>query len=138
VFNPVRSLARIPEKEAYEHLFLEFKGDPKSYWRTDRWDRFEMAKDVAAFANTLGGAIVIGAIERGKVVLEQYNPVSKAELALFQTAHRDAIDKLCSPSPLIDPVHLPYGSGALLALKLPERVQRAGERWAESWRASRG
>jgi len=123
VFVPVHSLEQIPEGLAFERVVLEMKGGPKAYQVTREgtatWDTFEMAKDVASFANTIGGAIVLGAVQRkGELVLARHCPVDEKELADFMAVLRSALDKRCSPPPFIDPVRLPLGHGALLALNV--------------------
>lgn len=85
---------------AYEKAVLEFK---KEYDLADldRDDtRFEIAKDIAAFANSRGGTIVVGAIEdRSTGKLSNFEPV--ANVALLQKAVEQAYTQFCTPVPIV-------------------------------------
>jgi hypothetical protein len=63
---------------------------------------FEMAKDIAAFANHLGGTLLIGAIEQGEV-LRQYHGVPSKITGQVITDYQTAVANRCWPRPVIDP-----------------------------------
>lgn len=60
-------------------------------------DDFEIAKDIAAFANALGGAIFIGIVGGDRFVRPQ--PMSGDEIAAAQRAIETAIRDRCRPAP---------------------------------------
>ncbi|MBK6940906.1 MAG: ATP-binding protein [Planctomycetes bacterium] len=69
---------------------------------SDREDRaFEMAKDVAAFANSVGGTILVGACEdRDTRTLRIYKPLDAQMAAHAEREYEAAIRALCKPVPL--------------------------------------
>ena len=89
----------------YETSRLDFK-------RSVGDDRTELAKDVAAFANSVGGAIVVGACAAGER-LEAYAPLPAECAASVREAYDLAVRDLCLPKPLVEanPIQLPDGIG---------------------------
>jgi hypothetical protein len=71
---------------AFERLFLEMKGDPKAYRNgSGAWNTFEMAKDVASFANAIGGTILVGAVQTKRgLVLERTTPLTRVSWRTFR------------------------------------------------------
>ena len=64
---------------------------------------YERAKDVAAFANNLGGTILVGAVEdRRNRRLGKYEPLDKRTAAEIATAYENAVRDLCYPNPVVD------------------------------------
>jgi hypothetical protein len=85
---------------AREKSDLDFKtyADPRQIW--------EHAKDVAAFANSLGGVLVIGADDKtGQLV---YPGVHGQTVKDVQAIYEGAA-QLCSPSPIVDVIPIPLG-----------------------------
>lgn len=90
------------------------KGGPGAYQRAGAWDDFELAKDVAAFANAAGGTIVVGLVEDTQSgVVRKVRSVTSAEAADLEKALRSAVSRRCRPSPLYD-VDRPAHEGATL------------------------
>ncbi|MBS2033276.1 MAG: ATP-binding protein [Deltaproteobacteria bacterium] len=59
---------------------------------------FHRAKDVAAFANHLGGTILVGAIEvAGR--LDSFRPLAAADASDVRVAYSKAVTDFCSPRP---------------------------------------
>jgi predicted HTH transcriptional regulator len=81
-----------------EHLRLDFKGEQPEKVNQEHLE--EMAKDIAAFANSSGGVIVVGAKEGGGY-LREYKGMRKDEARRVQKDYQRAVD-LCSPRPVID------------------------------------
>ncbi len=80
---------------------------------------FEMGKDVAAFANSFGGTILIGAEEdRKKGILVKYHPMSEAEANSTVSMFNAAVDNRCRPRPFIDPRSLPKDGGNVVAINV--------------------
>jgi hypothetical protein len=76
----------------------------------------ELAKDVAAFANHLGGCLLIGAIERESRVGE-YKGIPTEFADRVQTAYSQAVAQRCSPKPIVDFQRFPTpGGDAVLAV----------------------
>jgi hypothetical protein len=92
-FRPIESAQELPEQDALETAALDFKQAHEPH------KSYECAKDVAAQANTLGGSLIIGAIEdRATLRLKSYRDVS----ATAKDARRDyehAVRDLCAPRP---------------------------------------
>src|SRR5947207_14973186 len=83
-----------PVGSAREILALDFKRD-----LYDLAKPFEMAKDVAAFANASGGSILVGADEdQARHVLASYKPISGEAIAAAQRgAVSGAVRDRCGP-----------------------------------------
>src|SRR5665213_1663216 len=63
---------------------------------------FRLARQVAAFANSVGGTILIGAVEQNEA-LTAYRPFDEERARHVLTAYHDATRTLCSPIPLVMP-----------------------------------
>jgi len=85
--------------------------------RDDVKAREERAKDVAAFANASGGCLLIGAEERGFELI-QYNEVAREKAEEIATSYFTAIQKHCSPVPVIDTQVLEHGNGFVIAVNV--------------------
>ncbi len=94
---------KLPDKgTAVESAVLDLKREmsPK------RESHFTLANDVAAFANHLGGAHLIGATEAQGVV-GAYSGIPTSFADELQTAFTEAIKDRCSPRPLYDFARFP-------------------------------
>lgn len=81
--------------EGFEQATLDLKV------KADLTKVFHLAKDVAAFANHLGGVLIIGASEtNGRV--GAYVQMSEAEMNAAQDAFSKAVAQRCSPRPVMD------------------------------------
>jgi Putative DNA-binding domain len=113
-YQPVRTLPDLQALErSTEGRALDFKtaADPDEWW--------ELAKDIAAFANYVGGTILVGAVEQpsGSAVLRGIDPQEVADLAAgYEMAARDK----CKPRPLAttDPIALPDVDRVVLAVNV--------------------
>lgn len=79
--------------------------------------KFEMGKDVAAFANASGGALLIGAYEDSAKLI-QYKPLSSADAINIRQAFEEAIRDRCTPIPRVLPVQIPHLTGEVLAINV--------------------
>lgn len=97
----------------------------------------EMAKDVSAFANAQGGVLLIGAEEKGAVLIG-YNPVERSQALAIIEAYEKAITRFCSPTPVCDAYDLGRDSGFVVALNIAAypappigvRTDDGTERWS--------
>lgn len=114
MFEPIQVPADLPAiGAAREH----FAFDMKSIGNAGR--RFEMAKDMAAFANSTGGTILVGAVEsKSTGNLESYRPMPEAEANELSKSFSEAAIQRCHPTPFIDPKVLPHGAGFLVAINV--------------------
>jgi hypothetical protein len=112
MLRPVRTESDLPRAgTAYETSGIDFKREVNPNGKT------EMAKDVAAFANAMGGVVLVGACEdRG--VLKEYVPLMQERAALVRNAYDEAVRDLCIPKPLVDCVQVPLGRGFVVAINV--------------------
>lgn len=84
-----------PKEQTIERPILDLKK------QVSLKNHFELAKDVAAFANHLGGALLIGATEvEGHV--GEYEGLPLAFADKVQTSFSLAVAQRCSPKPVLD------------------------------------
>jgi len=109
LYRPIRKYAELPQdgaldaetRERHDRDFKQFV-DPR--------DPTEHAKDMAAFANVLGGVIIVGGeVENGDRV--KYNGVRGQTPDDVKEIYEKQAMKLCAPAPSIDviPIRLPDG-----------------------------
>ena len=111
-FEPFTEATPLPlVGEGYERAVLDLKG------RGGVARAFHKAKDVAAFANHLGGTLLIGAKETAGRVGE-YEPLDEATVATMQKEFSEAVRDRCSPRPLVDFARIPFGAGFVLAVNV--------------------
>ena len=81
--------------------------------RQDPADQRELAKDVAAFANALGGVLLVGAVEdRKRATLGVYKPMADLKDAeTLRKAYELAVTQRCVPQPVIEAVRIETTSG---------------------------
>ena len=94
-----------------EHLQIDFKA------QVDVARQFEMAKDVAAFANSAGGVLLVGAVEEGNR-LARYSPMPEERADAIRVGYSRAVANRCSPVPLCQPNVLRFESGFLVAVSV--------------------
>jgi hypothetical protein len=108
--------------EDYERPAIDFKSKYAVYrmkGNPAKWNTFEIAKDVAMFANALGGTILVGAKEdRTKHVLDSYEPMTDVEAGALTQAFDTAVQDRCSPRPRFDCDRVPKDGGVLLAVNV--------------------
>src|SRR5947209_3105685 len=108
VFIPYTDSTSLPAIGAgFEQAVLDFKLEAETT------DAFQRAKDVAAFANHLGGTLLVGAKEANGVVAA-YVPLTFAVATQVQDGFSQAVSQRCSPRPLIDFARVPSGAGVVL------------------------
>src|SRR5260221_8145127 len=117
--SPLTDLFRITREDQLPHLgpireTLHF--DMKAIRGAGQLDK-EMAKDVAAFANTEGGVVLVGAEEKERALVA-YTPVLRDEAHAIVDSYLRAIRVHCSPSPVIDPRILNKDDGCVVAINV--------------------
>jgi hypothetical protein len=111
-FTPIRDPSDLPavgHKNEGEILDFKTKHDAAKPW--------EHAKDIGAFANHLGGTILIGAASTGEVITK-YVPMTYQEADAAQTAYEKAAGGSCFPPPRIEVARVPHGSGVIVAVNI--------------------
>ncbi len=86
-----------------------------------RWDLFEMAKDVASFANAVGGTILVGIQEeRATNTVSGYVPLDESTSTEVCRRYEEAVRDRCSPAPFIHCLSLKNleGSGWTTAINV--------------------
>ena len=97
--------------DGYEREVLDLKQTGKGT------SAFHFAKDVAAFANHLGGTLLVGAEEHlGRV--KEYHPLSEADVSAVQSTISMAVRDRCSPHPVVEPARIPYDGRFILAVNV--------------------
>lgn len=94
---------------AIEHASFDAKA------RADTAKTFHLAKDVAAFANHLGGNLLIGMPENNGVLMPPV-PLTAQESATTRDAFSKAVQQRCLPVPLFDFGEYQVGNGVVLAV----------------------
>lgn len=101
IYRPIRVLRDLPpegrlDAESTERHDRDFKA------HAPRNAQVEHAKDIAAFANTLGGVIIVGATCENSVV--EYPGLGGQTVDEVKTLYEQAAQQACAPRPAIDPV----------------------------------
>jgi predicted HTH transcriptional regulator len=111
---------------------LEFKTFPRPGRRVPTIDSWEAAKDIAAFANALGGVILIGADEdKKRGMLGRYSPLTDPEAKTARDAWGEAVETRCSPKPMVNLVNVPCGQGCVVAVNVWPFPGQAASSWAD-------
>lgn len=107
---------QLPEIGAPESNHLDFK---KTYRRgtPDSFDGFELGKDIAGFANAMGGTILVG-VQEAASVLHMYLPLDDDEARFTIRAIEEAVRDRCSPSPVVVTTKIPKDSGYIVAVNV--------------------
>lgn len=116
VFVPIKKPADLPPKgPSNEGQHREFKSKQTE-------DRYEIAKDVAAFANADGGTILIGARGNGEY-LADYEPLTTKEASAAQEVCDEGVHTRCAPPPIysVEPVEKEVPPEAATSGKCPLR-----------------
>jgi hypothetical protein len=94
---------------AIEHATLDAKA------KVDLTKPFHLAKDVASFANHLGGNLLVG-VPENRGVLQAPVPMTRPEAAAVQNAFSKEVTSRCHPKPLIDFGLYIVGTGVVLTV----------------------
>jgi predicted HTH transcriptional regulator len=112
MFSPIESPSQLPQPGvANERATVDFKV------KLEAAERFEPAKDVAAFANGEGGTLLVGAAGSDESVAK-YLPMSQAEASTTQRAYEEGVRDRCHPRPIFTVDHLDYGTGEVVAINV--------------------
>ncbi len=91
----------------------------------DSSDTLELAKGIAALANTVGGSVVIGASTRGSQLLD-YPGIAKKDAGKIPEAYEKAATNRCRPAPQVASNVLPRGSRVVVVINIwPAAVHTA-------------
>jgi len=118
--NEITTPSEIPPIGTLERSTLDFKARPDT--RGDA--AYERAKDMAAFANALGGTILVGCADTSDR-LTAYLPLAPADTTTTRRHYEEAARDLCVPAPVIVPHEIGWESGVIVAINVrpyPDRV----------------
>ncbi len=106
--------------DSHEDLNLDMKGYSDQIETARHYPEIEMAKDVAAFSNSTGGVILIGAHEKINHggYLSHYTPITHQKAEEVKNLFNKAVENRCSPSPLIDISIIPKEAGYVVAINV--------------------
>lgn len=106
--------------------------DFKDYRAQRAWKAFEYAKDITAFANHLGGSLIIGASEDGH--LREYVGLTDAEAATVRQSFSQSVADRCTPRPVFDfaprYAHPDDSTKQIVVINVPPSVTPIGVRVA--------
>lgn len=112
IFRPITSREAIQEGKAYETLVVDFK---ERYALGKPTIKFDIAKDIAAFANAFGGSIIVGAIhEAATNTLTELCGIDDDSALEQMTAQ--AVARRCRPLPLWTLERFPVGNEKVLCV----------------------
>lgn len=113
IFKRVLALADLPpENFDREGLSLDVKGK-----RLERYRPVDLAEQIAAFANTLGGCILIGANEQAGGTYT-YDVMDEALADTVRIKYEHAGRDFCSPNPILEPVVIQRPPGFVTAVNV--------------------
>ncbi len=111
VFTPISQLDDLPaESRGYERFTLDLKAEHA------QGSAFERAKDMAAFANHLGGSIVIG-IPEVDGQAGRWKPLEPKAVNAAERDYSQALS-LCHPPPVMTPDKVAVPGGTILAINV--------------------
>ena len=135
-FTAIETVNALPPvgSSTSERLSLDLKRPAIRTGKPAAEEQFQLAKDVAAFANATGGTLLVGASEDAATGwLQSYAPMPEPEARETADAYSTSVRSRCSPSPLLDPVVLPCDDGFVVAVNVwPYPGQPVGVRSALS------
>ncbi len=111
VYKPIRRFEDLPTVAPIVEVDTF---DAKIDYADKHKQDFEVAKDVAAFANHLGGSIVVGLNEHTAKVEPLKLDRAKKLISTFE----EQVRQRCSPRPTIEPVLLPVDGGHILVINV--------------------
>jgi hypothetical protein len=118
-FEPITRPEHLPPEGALETVVLEFKGRLQTVDRSETVDQWKVAKYVAAFANAVGGVLLVGADEDKKAsTLARYRPLTEAESKVARDASSEAVENLCSPRPFVEMYNVARDGGVVVAMNV--------------------
>jgi hypothetical protein len=131
--TPAHSTAVVEEYERQhreEGEQLDFKAIPWKKGETLKTPSLEAAKDVAAFANHLGGDIIIGINDKSDCA-DGWNPIPNADIPATISNIRDWLIKHIRPQEVaqivdIEPVSAPKPDSSVLVVSIPPFPQLVG------------
>lgn len=101
---------------SYETSELDFKRD------ANLKEPLELAKDIAAFANQLGGTILVGMQESNEGLAAKWFPMSPSVAAEVQTAYERAALEHLSPRPRVQAARIAIEGGECVAVNIEPYV----------------
>jgi hypothetical protein len=107
----------LPPLGAHETDTLDFKAEVKPKAGQKCADRFELAKDVASFANAFGGTVLVGAC--GGSVLTAYKAIDTATATWLAREYEEAVRDRCAPPVTIRTESLACDTGVVLGIHVP-------------------
>jgi hypothetical protein len=123
VFTPITTQQQVPlVGRGFETPVLDLKEHPEAYKPFVQgqrvWDRFELAKDIAAFANSLGGTILVGAKQDPATgTCTAHTPFAPALSTEFERELNEAA-KRCRPLPFFHVDLIPFGGDVMIAVNV--------------------
>ncbi|KAB2910161.1 MAG: ATP-binding protein [Kofleriaceae bacterium] len=111
-FSPVASLQDLPVVGSTPEAST---WDMKAKYPPSK--EFEAAKDVAAFANHLGGTILVGAAEQDGTLVK-YLPLNQSDADDVAAHFERSVAGRCRPPPLVETKRIPHEAGYVVAINV--------------------
>ena len=117
LYRPLEDSSRLAFSVTTESDVLDLKTEYKKGVSTS----YEYAKDLASFANHLGGTILVGAIEKDGVLL-RYKPMKLDDFQRVRDGFSNAATNKCFPKPTHSSTPLGVDGGYILAINVEPSV----------------
>lgn len=115
---PITNAAELPPIGIHEAVDLDFKATVS----TAAGYRFELAKDVAALANALGGSLLVGAHEKPAGRLDSYGLPATADPDAIVAAYEQSVRDRCRPAPLFSSERIDQYGKIVIAVNVEPTV----------------
>lgn len=103
-FDTRAKLDALKDRNADEDYWIDFKGDASVV----QW--WELAKDVAAFANTFGGVILVGVSQADDRTITVHG-LPRKRVANIRTEYENTVRDKVSPKPMVTYEQIPIENG---------------------------
>jgi len=103
-FDTRAKLDALKERNADEDYWIDFKGDANVV----QW--WELAKDVAAFANTFGGVLLVGVSQADDRAITVHG-LPRQRIADIRTEYENTVRDKVSPKPMVTYEQIPIEDG---------------------------
>lgn len=110
MWSPINHSDQLPSEGTLEQAWLDFKAQPTN-------EAHERAKDVAAFANAMGGTLIVGAAEQNGTLV-RYVPITTAQANQVVRDYHEAVRDRVRPAPIFETHTLDREGGKVVVVNV--------------------